>query len=660
MGFLSSIYLWLLPLATLPILIHLFFNKNFKTIHFSSIEFLRILKVDSIKKVKILEILLLLIRTLIILCIILMLSKPIIKSDSSSSFSTKQEIFCILALDDSFSLTKSSNPPTIRDFYSLKIRQVLETLPSKSRLKVITISDTANVYDGLKESFSIDDLKGKMKFTSNKNQLLSTYLKSLDTPFKKEIHIFTDMQSTLFEEKIEMENQSDLFIHRIPPMNNNISIVNVKLNEDIIALNKEIEIIATIQNNGVETAKNALLMLIINDINIGQKQIDLEPGETKQESFKTILTTPGNHIASFELVHDNHLGDNKFYFPIKIKENLDISVISNNSEDDIYIKNSLKALSPLYSNLNIYSLSDVLNNQNILINSDISMVYGYNLLSKNNLEEPAIDNLNNGGHIYIFPNSAPYRENDLFDYTLFDQNNIELVEYSSNSYHHITEEQIIDKSIKNIFINRNNPKSSFIKLYKHYKFNSNQNPFIVVDGHSIWNRMDVGLGKFHILGFTPSLEWTDLPLKATFISFVDYLLKLPSSKENKAFEVGDRYRKTENDVSIKTPNNKMYKIEKNNTDFIFYTPGLYSIQKKNKAINYFVNPPNDELDFQAITNEGIKETYKNVYIIDNQSDLERFIKESRIGVELWKFFLYMAIFLIIIEMVISNQLFRRI
>ena len=75
MGFLSSIYLWLLPLVTLPVLIHLFFNRNFKTIHFSSIEFLRILKVDSIKKVKILEILLLLIRTLIILFIILNASK---------------------------------------------------------------------------------------------------------------------------------------------------------------------------------------------------------------------------------------------------------------------------------------------------------------------------------------------------------------------------------------------------------------------------------------------------------------------------------------------------------------------------------------------------------------------------------------------------------
>ena len=39
-----------------------------------------------------------------------------------------------------------------------------------------------------------------MKFTSNKNQLLSTYLKSLDTPFKKkrdkyEVKIFQDNTS---------------------------------------------------------------------------------------------------------------------------------------------------------------------------------------------------------------------------------------------------------------------------------------------------------------------------------------------------------------------------------------------------------------------------------------------------------------------------------
>ena len=106
MGFLSSIYLWLLPLSTLPLLIHLFYNRKFKTVYFSSIKFLKILKIDTIKKVRIIEILLLIIRTLIILFIILMLSKPVIKSKSFSSLSSNNPIQCVIALDDSFSMTK--------------------------------------------------------------------------------------------------------------------------------------------------------------------------------------------------------------------------------------------------------------------------------------------------------------------------------------------------------------------------------------------------------------------------------------------------------------------------------------------------------------------------------------------------------------------------
>jgi len=63
--FLSSIYLWLLPLSSLPLIIHLFFNRKYRTINYSSIEFLKILKVDSMKRIKIVEILLLVLRTLI-------------------------------------------------------------------------------------------------------------------------------------------------------------------------------------------------------------------------------------------------------------------------------------------------------------------------------------------------------------------------------------------------------------------------------------------------------------------------------------------------------------------------------------------------------------------------------------------------------------------
>ena len=128
MGFLSSIYLWLLPLSTLPLLIHLFYNRKFKTVNFSSIKFLKILKIDTIKKVRIIEILLLIIRTLIILFIILMLSKPVIKSKSFSSLSLNNPILCVIALDDSFSMTKSKKIISINDFYSDYINKIIKTL----------------------------------------------------------------------------------------------------------------------------------------------------------------------------------------------------------------------------------------------------------------------------------------------------------------------------------------------------------------------------------------------------------------------------------------------------------------------------------------------------------------------------------------------------
>ena len=51
---------------------------------------------------------------------------------------------------------------------------------------------------------------------------------------------------------------------------------------------------------------------------------------------------------------------------------------------------------------------------------------------------------------------------------------------------------------------------------------------------------------------------------------------------------------------------------------------------------------------------------QNIHMIKNDDNLEEYIRFSRVGVELWKYFLYLAIILIIIEMVISNQFFRRI
>ena len=104
MSFLSNIFLWLLPLISIPLIIHILNRRKIILVDFSTIRFLNSLKSDSIKKINILQWLLLMLRTLIVLFIILMMSRPILKGyyprmqiDPSSSLS-------VILIDDSFSM----------------------------------------------------------------------------------------------------------------------------------------------------------------------------------------------------------------------------------------------------------------------------------------------------------------------------------------------------------------------------------------------------------------------------------------------------------------------------------------------------------------------------------------------------------------------------
>jgi len=78
-SFLNSIILYALPTIAIPILIHLFTKQKLKKIPFSSLEFLKEMRQEKIRWVKIKQILLIIIRTLIILMLVLAFARPALK-----------------------------------------------------------------------------------------------------------------------------------------------------------------------------------------------------------------------------------------------------------------------------------------------------------------------------------------------------------------------------------------------------------------------------------------------------------------------------------------------------------------------------------------------------------------------------------------------------
>ena len=140
MNFISNIFLWLLPLISIPLIIHLLNKRKVVQIEFGSIYFLESLKKDSMKRINLLQWLLLAIRTIIVLLIVLMMSRPILKGyyplmqvDPGSSMS-------IIVIDDSFSLNGSIDSVSRLSLINKKYNQVLDSFDEKSQICIIQIN----------------------------------------------------------------------------------------------------------------------------------------------------------------------------------------------------------------------------------------------------------------------------------------------------------------------------------------------------------------------------------------------------------------------------------------------------------------------------------------------------------------------------------------
>ena len=104
---------------------------------------------------------------------------------------------------------------------------------------------------------------------------------------------------------------------------------------------------------------------------------------------------------------------------------------------------------------------------------------------------------------------------------------------------------------------------------------------------------------------------------------------------------------------------KSFKYINSKEDYRILQPGIHRIVKKESTTNLYANISLSELTRSKLDKKEIAKYFQRYILIPNNADLGKITKEARIGVELWKIFLYLAILLLIIEMVISNQFFRR-
>ena len=599
-----------------------------------------------------------------------MIGRPVINGIFNLQNSGESALHAII-MDDSFSM--SGNKENVQN----SARGILNQIPDKNQLIWINTNGGLQ-FKGLRED--VPPIESLVKSTflgkSISNSLNALKVNSRGEFTSKELYVLTDGQYSSIKELNDNSDQLKSFhIYSFiaPKINNNLAIVNLNIVNEILLPNDQMEIEVSVQNSGVENIENRLLQLIINEMIVGQQLISLKSGNAKLFTFKTALSKSGNYLGKIELDVDDILEDNRFYFVLNIPDRHKIAIIASSSESSYYIRESLSALNRSSESLSITEFVDF-NSPQLKLNKQDIIFY----LDPKNSEEIADskieDFLHRGGHLIIFPDNNS--DSNSFEYlsniwSEAPDKYISLIKQSltGNSFQEINSNSIQSNDLKDIFApNNTNIQDRNVKYFKYLSlpFDPKYSKIQLKDGSPIWNRYSLHSGILDVFGYALNLSWTNLPIKGSFLPFTHYLIYSNSVNNHNLFINTDT---TWNTILKEYYTNKVYHIppdgvkeiliiDNNNSVNVdmFKTPGFHSLQVNNIEIeNIAVNINGNELQNPIIPFDNIEEiTSENIELISMKDDILAELKEARIGVELWRYLLYLTILLLLIEMIVSN------
>ncbi|MCK9280670.1 MAG: BatA domain-containing protein [Melioribacteraceae bacterium] len=679
MTFLNPAILFGLLAASIPVVIHLFNLRQLKKIEFSSLMFLKTLQKNKIRKIKFKQWLLLLIRVLIIMSLVFAFSRPTMKNISLLGFGENAKTSAVIILDNSFSMSVVSPSGSYFNIAKKSALNILDNLEQGDEAAVLLISDlrenkinfTQNIAM-LKRTIEKAEISG-YSGTINMAMVKAATIVDESKNYNKEIYLLTDFQkSRIYNDPSELSDLSfvlnknvRLFGYKLPQNEiSNMGITDFKAENQLFEIGKIATFKADIENYSGSRLTNSVASLFINGKRTAQQSFDIDPQTSRELTFETTIISSGLSDISVELEDDDLLFDNKRYLSINIPESIAVNLISQNKKNAEFISFLLS------SNSNFTTGNSTKSNVNVLIGNESSRV----------LEELKND-IENGGSLIIFPGE----NSDLAEYQnickIFELDLPNLIVGKKGSFLNPTKFNKVDFNhplFKNLFQDENTQLESPLVNY-YFKTNSTQKTQSIInliDGSELLVEKKLGRGKILAFYIAPVLSWSDMPLKPIFPALIARSIIYLSTgiKEDRSVISGEPIiaslsNRRSSKIEIVTPKSESQYINADsliNKKYLTYPYtdelGVYKFYDNKQLLDYFVV---NAIPSESIIKYGDRETiekyleeikYKNNFTeLNYDSDISKIIYESRFGIELWKYFITLALLLAIAEMMIGKN-----
>ncbi len=411
MKFLYPQFLWALLVLLIPIIIHLFNFKRYKTLYFSSLSFVKHVdqKTRSTQNLK--HLLVLFSRLLALTFLILAFAQPYFPKANKEN--AKLESIHSIYIDNSFSMQAMGSEGELLSQAKETVRQIINESPLNSRFMISTNSLSGSDERILSKVEALEklDLIDYSPKTRTLNEILKWQINSfkkkqlLNTASIQSLLLSDFQKKSLTNKKIKGIENIEIFPIKLKAENQqNIFIDSVWFTSPIHKVNTKNELNIRIQNKGFNPNQsgklNVELIIHVGDFN-KSFFVDLPFNQEKITQIGYMDKSNGLKEGKIQLV-DNHLYfDDSYYFSYSVNTSINALII--NGEDAIPNIELVLNLDD-YFKTNTKEITAVTKTD--FENTDIIYINGANEIT-NGFINYLTEFVENGGTVALFPGTKP-------------------------------------------------------------------------------------------------------------------------------------------------------------------------------------------------------------------------------------------------------------
>ena len=678
MTFLSPSILWGMLAITIPIIIHLISLRHTRDTEFSTLRFIKSLKHETIRRLRIKQWLLVLLRTIAILCLILMFSRPLMTGTLTSKLAGDIESRAVIIVDNSASMAVHTGDGTLLDRAKSSLPAILKGLEGVTTVELYQTNPPRKLFSGSHEEGRsiMTGVKGivQTNMTDNLWTMIDSVLQMVEASEpNRECFIISDFQSAPSFTIDSLNPNSDWKYYCIlqPKVENNISISEVSVLSQIKLPNHLVKLNTRVGNGGVTDKRNIPVELYLNDERVGQIVSQFEPSKFKDFMFQVYPGKTGIINGKIVIPDDDFPMDNFRNFDLVIPNQIAVKVIGQSMEELFLLDLALSAITGETELLLIdRDLSDDVER---LFLSDIDILLLHN---PTNLSNSAIEDLqrflmNGGGLIWFVGNDLNQTDPVAWPSLLKLPELIKTRHLDGESFFSTL---IVDENhslFTDLNINNMNEELPQVFGYNEVRLQMNHTPLIKLNnGHPLLIESKAFGSSGFVFTSPLNLGWNDLSVKGLLVPLLHRMLILLGTKE---FNVQPLLVGQDKIIDIKGDNinaewvlmtpmeNEIKLIPDYTNEKLLITQtselGSYHVFADGNLFSSFstVLSPH-ELPSIRIEGEKLTESLgvEQARIIQHTQHLESELKEIRYGRSIWRLLLFIALSCLVIESILGR------